>query len=668
MFIITKNINENIFSGNKKKIQFGMEQVIDNCKMLSGEIKNIKLSENPKYIKSIVLDHMYIIFYCMRCIGILKMTSKLKIIDTINDQIEQYMENFFSSKNTKMAFTYLYNKTKNENELIFYTKMIEKCCKSESTNLQQKIRNITKNISSKLIRMETEYYNISSDIKPYINHSNTNSDKIELNRKNYYYLQRKISDPKLRQLLETIYLSKSDSCADLLETLIVARYDFAVDQKFQTYFQFINNKKGFNSQEINNLINDLIAKIDARANRETKRIYDKLISDNHQKKVEMHDFIYYYDMLASQFTFSLEHVLKTAFGVIQKYFEISFKQIQTPFQLWSNNIDTYEVYNHHNELVGYLYLDLIHNDGKCMSSPLCIHMCHAYTDLNDNIYNTQVCIIAGYENRYDKFLKHIDVISLFKELGTSIHFLMQHTNTGHLIYNDEFYMITSKMMEYLFGEKETLLELCDDCENKENVIEHILFTRYIDYAYSIKWKCINTYFDYLIHNSVELVSEIKKYGQFNGEIVKSLYTQIFKNIMRSQKNILDLSKVYIPHIVILQEINGTEAVVYENILVEILSYSVYTSIKHNKGRKYIKILTKGNTCNFKLLLNKFIKSIEDNYNIYLNEIIGYNEIDTALNIKIKKQNLSNMLTSDSCANYFEDFSSNKESAIIIDRS
>jgi hypothetical protein len=49
-------------------------------------------------------------------------------------------------------------------------------------------------------------------------------------------------------------------------------------------------------------------------------------------------------------------------------------------------------------------------------------------------------------------------------------------------------------------------------------------------------------------------------------------------------------------------------------------------------------LAKAHTKDFKNLLDKFVNKLGDNYNFYLQEVVGYDEIDTDANIKIKKNN------------------------------
>ena len=84
-------------------------------------------------------------------------------------------------------------------------------------------------------------------------------------------------------------------------------------------------------------------------------------------------------------------------------------------------------------------------------------------------------------------------------------------------------------------------------------------------------------------------------------------------------------------------------------------------------------MSKAGSDKFKELVKKFISKIEDNYNLYLQELIGYNEIDTELNMKIKNENSTHNST-DNDINYFDDGDSdnysdnnNKENMIFIDR-
>jgi hypothetical protein len=640
MFDPIKNINDHIFSNNEKKILDCVKSTISYCRMLLSEIRNkiapasapTSKTQNNEFMKKIIIDHMYILYYCFQCIGIMKLVSKIKILDKVDQDLEGYLNDFFSSKETYTIFLSLKNSSPDEDELIFFNNLISKCLKYQKfPEIQKEIRKLTENINNNLENLEKEYMDITPEMKKYIG----NHDRILLNRKNYYYLQRKIHDSSIRKQIESIYLSKSDKSLGSLERLITLRTEYANKMGYETYFDYVTkDSKQINTEETFKLINDHVSKISLRARKETKRIQKKL---SNKKKVETHDLIYYYETMASQYLFSLEHSLKVIFDVIKYYFDISFVEMNEESNLWGD-IKTFKVYGQHKKFLGYVYMDLIQNNEKNITTPICIHMSHEYTDVNNNNYDTKICILGGYDNYSKKSMKHIDVISLFREMGNCIQFLMYTTKTGNMISNDEFYSLTSKIMEHIFWEKKTLTELCSDVDKKEDVIDHILFTRYIDYANSTKFRCINSYFDLLIHSSKMLITALKDYGQYNGHLLKDLYEQTFRNVMASQKDIFEINTKLIHPIVIFQEVNGMETKVYENIIVEILSYNIFAAIKNNNGKKYIKILSKAHMNDFKNSLDKFVNKLGDNYNSYLKEIIGYSEIDTDANIKIKKNN------------------------------
>ena len=642
MFDPIKNINDHVFSHDEKKIMDGVKSTISYCRMLLSEIRSkTTKTRGNEFIKHLIIDHMYIIYYCFQCVGIMKLVSKIEILDKIDQNMEMYLSDFFSLKETYTIFLSLKNSSLDEDELIFFNNMISKCLKYQKfPEIQKEIRKLTDDINNKLENLEKEYLDLTPDMKKYIN----NHDNILLNRKNYYYLQRKIDDSSIRKRIEEVYLSKSDKCLGSLEKLITLRTEYANKMGHETYFDYVaKDNKQINAEEIFKLINDHVSKISLRARKETKRIQNKFprsaAATDLRRKVETHDLIYYYETFASQHLFSLENSLKVVFGVIKYYFDILFVEIDEKTNLWGGDgIKKFKVYGSHKKFLGYVYMDLIQNSEKNISTPICLHIGHEYTDINNQKYDTKICILGGYDDYSKKTMKHIDVISLFREMGNCIQFLMYTTKTGNMISNDEFYSLTSKIMEHIFWERKTLLELCNDTDQKNDVIDHILFTRYIDYANSTKFRCINSYFDLLIHSSKMLVTKLKEYGQYNGYLLKDLYEQTFQNVMASQKDIFEIDINLIHPIVIFQEVNGMETKVYENIVVEILSYNIFAAIKNNNGKKYIKILSKAHMNNFKNSLDKFINKLGDNYNLYLKEIIGYSEIDTDANIKIKKNN------------------------------
>jgi hypothetical protein len=664
-----KSININIFSNNEKKMIEGVTNTINYCNMLLREIKK----DSPiTYSKKIIMEHMYNIYYCFKCIGIMNLISNLKIINILDKQIENYLDDFFMRQDITNLLDKLKKDSKinkKDDDFYFFDNMYQKCLKrQQNPTIMKNIKKTIESINNILINEEN--INIPHKLKKYFNNNNNNdndndNDTFLLDRNKYYYLQRKIKNPNIRKNIEDLYFIKSDKCMGLLEELAVLRSDYANKMGHKTFFDYKNNQKQNDSSEILNLINDLILKIDGRTKKESIRIQKKLLNDGYKKKVEMHDFIYYYEVMCSKCLFSLEETTNILFELIKKYFHLTFTLIKNNEQLWENNIQVYRVTDHHNNIMGTFYMDLEHKNNKKNTSPLCIHLCHNYEDMNGIKYLTKIALIANYKkNKNDKCISHTDIILLFKEMGNVIQFFCYKTETGNMFYKDDLYLLTSKIMEYFAWEKNILIKLCN---NNMELVEHLLFTRFIDLGNSIKLKCINAYFDHIIHNSTGLIKDIKTYGKCSGDIFKNIYQQIYKNILGSQKNIFNIETKSIHPIIILQEINGSETLIYESILVDILSYGIYNLIKNKEGKKYVKILSKANTDAFKNLLNQYTSKLGDNYTLYLHELIGYDEIDTEMNMKIKKCNQTTNSMEDTSANFFDDKTADQENTITIDR-
>jgi len=622
-FDLIKNIDNNIFSENNDKIIHAVDNTINYCKVLLLEIKSPKATHN--FIKKIIIEHMYVIYYCFKYIGLLHIIKNTNTIflDKLDEKIDNYLKLFYSNKEYNKIISNI--KTDNNDEKYFFDYIIQQF------NKYKKLDNTQKELIYEINKILSQNYSVSID-----------KQKIILNRDNFYNLQKKYKDPVIRHKIESLYFQKSDKCMPLLEKLIVQRHNYANSLNYKTFFDYNKQKNNEESIEIKTLINDLIMKIDNRSKKETQRIYKNLKKDGYKKNVETSDIIYYYEQMKSQYTFSLEHVLKVTFELIKTYFNLSCVKIEYNNKLWNNNIQTYAVFNDKQQL-GIIHFDLIINSDKNITTPICIHMNHKYCDNNNTKYLTRIGIIGGYLNYDTKCIKHSDIIALFKEIGIAIQYLLYDTETGNMYYKDEFFLLTSKIMEYIAWEKSTIQLLCND----EKIIEHILFARYIDFANSIKLRCINAFFDHIIHNSIDFINTIKKNDKYDGSIIKNLYKQIYHDIMLSQKDTFEIYPQGIHPIVVLQEINGSETSIYENILIEILSYNIFSLIKKNQEnkQKYIKILSQANSNKFKDILNKFISKIGDNYCFYLQELIGYDEIDTEINMKIKKnQNNSKHLS------------------------
>jgi hypothetical protein len=445
--------------------------------------------------------------------------------------------------------------------------------------------------------------------------------KIELTRDNYFYLLNTISDANVRSKIETAYNMKSDSIMTDICKIIVLRQHYATELGYGSYFDYINNKNN-NSNDIKELILDLISKVDLRATNEIERIRTELAKDGFNRKVEYNDIIYYHNKLQSKLLFKPSTVFATIFKSIDKYFSISFVPSNKP--KWNNNVVVFDCVDKHTRVnMGILYLDMTYVAGKRVDSPMFIKLSDKY-QINGNMYLAEVCITANYKDINTKCMSYNEIVQMYREFGHVLQNISYISHTGLINYDKSFSNFLSQIMEYIAWERDTIEQIAPECTPEQ--IDHIIFGRNIDVCYSIKMRCIQASVDHIIHNSknfTSLVNEYLKESKSTPNILTTLYKKTFTEMMNKSRDILNTDMQSIPPYFIAQMINGSEGILYGNISSEILSYAVFSSIKDGKGEQFRKEVLEPTDKPFNNLLLQFISSIDtDTYNLYLSKIIG----------------------------------------------
>ena len=446
--------------------------------------------------------------------------------------------------------------------------------------------------------------------------------RVELTRDNYFYLLNTISDANVRSKIETAYNMKSDSIMTDICKIIVLRQYYATELGYGSYFDYINNKNN-NSNDIKELIFDLISKVDLRATNEIERIHTELAKDGFNKKVEYNDIIYYHNKLQSKLLFKPSSVFASIFKSINKYFSISFVSSDRP--KWHNSVEVFECIDKRtNAKLGILYLDIAYSPGKRIDSPMFIKLSDKY-QINGEMYMAEVCITANYKDVGTRCMSYNEIVQMYREFGNVLQNISYISHTGLINYDKSFSNFLPQIMEYIAWERDTIENIAP--ESTPEQIDHIIFGRNIDVCYSIKTRCIQASVDHIIHNSKEFSSLVNDYlkeaKSTAPNILTTLYKKTFTEMMSKSRDILNTDIKSIPPNFIAQMINGNEGILYGNISSEILSYAVFSSIKDGKGEKFRKEVLEPTDKSFNNLLLQFISSIDtDTYNLYLSKIIG----------------------------------------------
>jgi Zn-dependent oligopeptidase len=627
---IDKIVSEYIFNINFEYDPLDVtKKIISQCKSLENDINSDRLLE-----LLCTIDTFY------KSIGIMKIITKNKKYIECDILIEEYINDLFTNKK-------IYKKIK-EIKKANPTNLLNMIYKNFFKGKNEKVSVILNDIT-KLKHIISKKIEENVEIK--IQSSNT-----ALTKDMFYKLQKEIKNANVRKEIEKKYYQKSDKVMDDLAKLLVKRHEYSNELGNESYFDCVKQKGSV--QSIKELINDLILKMEDRSRKELERIHRELEKDGYSKKVDQCDIIYYYEKFKPTNLFKPVDILKVLLDISNSLFGITFSYTKFSLKLWSDKILTCKVTSNSGEEFGHVHFDMYSSSEKTIKTPLCIKLSNS---------PTRVCLTTSYLDINKKCMNYSDVITLFREFGTVIQ-MITHNKNELIVKNDEFDILMSQIMEYIAWERPVIEKICKDLD--KTIVDHIMFMRYINFSHSIKIRCVNSLFDHILHNSSELIDLIKS-NDNPGSILKLLYKKIYTDVMFSQRDIINLDIDEINPSVIYQEINGNEGKLYSNILTEILSFSVYTMIKDNKGSLFVKNVLSKESIDLRQNLHSFISKLNaDSYDLYLREVIGYNEIDTELNTKVKTNNKvrrqSNVILTDTSANHFCDgCDSDKDSDDII---
>lgn len=624
-----------------------MSKIIDIDKIISECIFNEDYKENPLVVTKKVIEHctslekdinidklfelLCIIDTFYKSIGLMKILRKNKNYDECDTELEKYINNLFSNKKIFKKIKEI-NKANPTNLVNMIYKNFFEAKDDDLNEIYCKMNTLKKSIIKKI--EEPVYVTIDNK-------------KVLLNKDTFYSLQKKTKDANLRKEIERTYCEKSNRALNDFAELILLRHEYANELNYDTYFDYTKQKASLES--IKQLIDDLTNKIEERSRKEIDRIHRELSKDCFNKKVDNNDIIHYYEKLKTVHMFKPIDVLRVLIDVSSNYFGILFSPCSYKSKLWSKKVMTCEV-SFQGKKLGHVHFDMYSSKDKVGHTPLCVKISNS---------PTRLCLTTGYSDIKDKCMTYADVILLFREFGTVIQ-MITHDKNELIVKNDEYDVLMSQIMEYIAWEKKTIDKICNGLD--KTVPDHIIFTRYINFAHSIKIRCINSLFDHILHNSTKLIDILEECQSQEdtknamGEIILLYYKSIYSEVMNPQRDILNVEIPGINPTIIYQEINGNEGKIYSSILTEIFSFAVYELIKNGKGVDFIRDVISKESFSLKENLHKFISQLEgDSYDLYLREIIGYSEIDTEINKNQKlKYKKSNDIITDTSAHHFYD--------------
>jgi Zn-dependent oligopeptidase len=630
---MNKLFNYSIINYNKDNIIKIMNNAFEKCKQL---IISFKKSNDEKEKFNLINQYFYINNYFYIMIGVIHLLNNEININDLEIIIKQHDREFYKDTTIYNFLVSISEHTFDNEKIILISKILKKF--KEHKKIEN---NICDNICSEILKELTQ--------KTKINNKN-----ITLNYKIYKKIIEKIKSKKERTKIENIYYSNANLCIDKLANLLIERHNFAKSLDYENFFQYKKQKNINNTKQLKNLICDLSNVLDTRMEKEIDRIRNEMRKNKDNSLVSLSDFIYYTKKLQSKIKFSLNQIIKTIFYIIKQYFGITFKKIVSS-ENKNNNLLIFECHDTNKTSLGLVYFDLIKRKNKKFNKIISICTNNKFLNIPAQIY-----LIGCYSNYSNNIIGFDDVVIIFREFGYIIENLYKNTQYGFNFCETEFKSVMPHIMEYICWENSTMKYLLGNISNINETIDHLKFIRYIDFAKKLKIKCINATFDHFIHSSDKLIDEIKN----NSYVLKNIYHKIFCDAMKNSNGI-DLNKNYFDPQLILYIVSGYEGILYSDIFTNILSYTIFTEIKRTNSLYYIQNILINNKNTSMKSINDYINKINiDTYNLFINDIVNYNEIDTENNNE--KNNLITDLVSDTNMFYSHDIvTDNVENIIVI---
>jgi Zn-dependent oligopeptidase len=571
-FDLNQCIN-NILQMNISLIPQSVDNILNYCSQLQ---KNI-LKSDKNMIGKYVLLHVNILNYVYRIISLFCLISSDNSIHKENNKIERYIKEFYLQSKICDTLQKFAQYITDKNEKYIIIKILTKYNDNKNVVLRQKIEN---NVSS--LRKKINKYNVINTYPHLQEHIPNIPNELLLDKNAYLLLQREITDSTIRNDVSIQYCNKSDEIYELMGELIITRTMYAKIMNFDTYFNFINKDVSEQSNDVKEMINIIVEKCNNKTQKEIKNI--KHILNISTDKIYLTDFTNRIETLKNKHLFSLSNTLNVIFNILLQKFNIKITKYKTD-KIWNTNINTFNVYI--NDIFqGYLYLDLLQRKNKNINSPLAILLRNNFYYEDTELFSLTT-IIANYQDYNTKSLSYSDVVILFKEFGNAIQLLCSSFIVNETYKANEFSLIMSYIMEHIAWEEETIKCFFDNDKKRITyIIKDIIKIRTTNFAIILKEKCLNAFFDHIVHNSLDFYNVLKNYDILyeKNHPIKALYTRCFSYIMNSDNNIYS-DNISINTNLLNQEINSG-GMLYNNVLLEILSFSAYKKI-YNGNKTFV---------------------------------------------------------------------------------
>lgn len=441
---------------------------------------------------------------------------------------------------------------------------------------------LSENCKRALLKM----HNYESNIFEKINKISIPIEKGYLNIDTYHGI---IQETK-KHLSRIEYDNKlSISCSDIfpvISRLLVYRDTVYKKLDFNNYFEY---KTGKNKNDIKYMFSVIKYLVTATNNR-VSLLLNKLYSINENTKLCRGDIVYYTPPPDYQLDPTTAYDI--LLDVLAENFELKIKYIKRIKNFFVYSVSDY----------GYLYLNL-----NCYNfqsgEPMFI-----------NLGKGIATVVANYDK---SIIRYTDIVSLAREVGYALQYICSKSSIQEE--DQEFYTLIPKISEWIVKDPNNISRFNASFKNKNVSIVVKSIQRYYHYTepMSLRFKCINSIFDFYVHSNNKFINELKTINKKRMHLLfNNTYKNIAKKVMYRFSDYIDTNNLNISPHILLQLVNGEQGVVFGSIITDVFAYNIYISLRRKKQEFKDIILT--NNVSMRERIEEYIQVCKMDSNKFIN--------------------------------------------------
>ena len=241
----------------------------------------------------------------------------------------------------------------------------------------------------------------------------------------------------IRQELYRAYVSRAPQNAAIIDELLELRHEMANLLGFENYAQYsLATKMAKDESSVLNFLENLLDNSIAQAKNELKEL--QKIAPH---PLESYDTAYYSEILKKeQYAideeeyrpyFEQSSVVHGMFSFLERLFGIEFKKVEC--KLWHEKATAYDVYEN-SKLKARIYFDLEARESKRGGAWMHNWQSHSRDANGDEELASAfvVCNFPPSTKENPSLLRHDDVVTLFHEMGHTIHHILSEVNESEV--------------------------------------------------------------------------------------------------------------------------------------------------------------------------------------------------------------------------------------------